>query len=130
MKDKFVLATKKDISIIYGMWSVFSKGMRLFGLKDSIANNFVYVFKYRGKICGFIRFDLTGKTTDYLKFNEICCVANNIVVFRSFFRELNVLVFKMGYIKTQIVADRNMKDFIVIHGGWDIDGDKFISSKN
>lgn len=129
MKEKFVLATKKDTNIMYNMWGVFSKGMRIFGLKESIANNFVYIFRYRGKIRGFVRFDLTGKTTDYLKFNEICCIANDIVVFRSFFRELDVLVFKLGYIKMEIVADRNMRDFILVNDDWDVDGMKFITSK-
>lgn len=126
MKDKFVVANIKHMPYVYKMWNQFA-GLRLFGLEKSINEKSVYVYLYRNKVCGFVRFEMHNKTLDYLRFNEVCCIKYNVVTLRTFFKEVDMLTFKFGYIKAKVSTSRTSRDFLMI-GGWKIEDSKFIIS--
>lgn len=120
---------KARVSDVKKIYAIAKK--RMLGLKKAIGDGQVWVASDSGKVIGFCRVELSeGKTLDYLKFYDIFVISEIQNQFqKAFMSNVNLLVFKLGYLKAKHTPLVSMVD-ILVKSGWKVDSKKFSFTKD
>jgi hypothetical protein len=129
-KNEFVKASNKHTNLIYTLWKQSHSNSLLFGLGQSIMNGFVYLYKYDNVIHGFVKVNLSEKTLDHLRINELCLNTDDVIIKKFFVSKLDDLILRFGYLKAKIVMKCDENFELLINGGWRMEGKKFSADYN